>query len=137
MDHNVHFPDFDGFRRLFEKARNHVKRHQVVYSFGAGVAVTGVTVLIFRRAMPQGGLRNTAFLVFRNRQTVNNVIITQLERRGHPGYIIKCNETGEVFASQARAADAMGINRPNLVSHLNGRLPHTGGYTFERLGEAV
>jgi len=134
MDHNVRFPDWGEFKN---RIKIHVRKHKTKYTFGAGVAVTGVTVLIFRRAMPQGGLRNTAFLVFRNRQTVNNVIITQLERRGHPGYIIKCNETGEVFASQARAADAMGINRPNLVSHLNGRLPHTGGYTFERLGEAV
>jgi hypothetical protein len=130
---------FSMFERIimFEKVKVHIGHHKVAYSFGAGVVVTGVTVFIFRSGGSLGELRNTAFLVLRNRQTINNIVITQLERRGHPGNLTRCVETGEVFASQARAADLMGINRGNLVSHLNGRVPVVNGYTFERIGEAV
>jgi hypothetical protein len=124
-------------QKQVDKARKHAKRHQKLYCFGAGVMITSVTVFVFRSGGSLGGLQNTAFLVLRNRQTINNVIITQLERRGHPGYIVKCNETGEVFASIARGAEAMGVNRGNLSSHLSGKLPHVGGNTFQILGEAT
>lgn len=66
-----------------------------------------------------------------------NTVTTTLVRRGHPGMIVKCNETGELFPSVSRAAEAYGINRPNLTSHLHGRLPHVGGKTFTVLGEMV
>lgn len=46
-------------------------------------------------------------------------------------------ETGEVFASQGRAADLMDIDRSNLSQHLKGRVDSVGGYTFEKLGEAA
>jgi len=116
MDHNVSFPDA-------EKIKGHFRKNKDRYLFfGLGAVV----VLAFRRPV-------SIAPVFNN----SNTVITELSRRGHPGFILKCNETGEVFASIARAADVMGLNRPNVVSHLKGRVPHVGGYTFEMLGEAV
>lgn len=65
-----------------------------------------------------------------------NEVTTILARRGHPGNLLRCNETGEVFASQGRAADLMGLSRGRLSQHVNGKLDDVGGYTFEKIGEA-
>jgi hypothetical protein len=116
MDHNVSFPDA-------EKIKVHFRKNQKLYlGIGIGVLIT----LAIRRPV-------SIAPVFNN----TNTVITDLSRRGHPGKIIRCKETGEVFASIHRGADAMGINRGNLSSHVNGNLPRVGGYTFEVLGEAI
>lgn len=62
-------------------------------------------------------------------------VIQQLIRRGHPGNIIKCVETGEVFASQNRAADALGVSKTALGKHLKGFADSANGYHFELIGE--
>jgi hypothetical protein len=66
-----------------------------------------------------------------------NVVTTNLTRRGHPGYIVKCLETGEMFASQRRAAEALGVNRYELYKQLQDIVPTAGGYTFKKMGEAI
>jgi DNA endonuclease I-HmuI-like, NUMOD-like domain len=116
VDHNVSFPDA-------EKIKVHFRKNQKLYlGIGIGVLIT----LAIRRPVSIAPIFNNT-----------NAVITDLSRRGHPGKIVRCNETGEVFASISRGAEVMGINRPNLTSHLNGRLPHANGYTFEVLGEAI
>lgn len=65
-----------------------------------------------------------------------NPIITYLERRGHPGNIIRCKDTGEVWASQNRCADVMNISRTSLKRHLDGLVENVDGFRFEILGEA-
>ncbi len=70
-------------------------------------------------------------------ETSNNVAhITMLARRGHPGNIVRCNETGELFASQRRASEMMNVSRYDLTQHLQGEQPHVKGLTFTKLGEA-
>ena len=61
--------------------------------------------------------------------------VQQLARRGHPGNVIKCVETGEVFASQNRAAAAYGISAKALRNSLRGLKDTAGGYHFEFVGE--
>ena len=61
--------------------------------------------------------------------------VQQLARRGHPGNVIKCVETGEVFASQNRAAAAYGISAKALRNSLRGLKETAGGYHFEFVGE--
>lgn len=51
--------------------------------------------------------------------------------------LVRCNETGEVFASQNRAADLLKIPKSLLTGHLNGKFESANGLTFERIGEAV
>ena len=125
----------------FDKLKDHVARHKVAYSFAAGVVVTSVTLIVFKRCVnshTMGSATNTTFFSFLSPQTATtNTYVTDLTRRGHPGKIIRCKETGELFASIHRGADMMGVNRGNLSSHLAGRLPSVGGHTFEFLGEAV
>ena len=61
--------------------------------------------------------------------------VQQLARRGHPGNVIKCVETGEVFVSQNRAAAAYGISAKALRNSLRGLKETAGGYHFEFVGE--
>jgi hypothetical protein len=113
----------DKVKQTTRKIKIHFRKNQQFYKgVGLGVAI----VLAVRRPIKIAPIFNNT-----------NMVITDLSRRGHPGNLTQCIETDEVFASQSRAADIMGIARPNLVSHLNGKLPHVGGYTFKRLGEAV
>lgn len=66
-----------------------------------------------------------------------NIMQTILERKGHPGYVVRCIETGKKFASQGDAARKLGISPAALSSHLNGKTASVSGMTFERLGEAT
>jgi hypothetical protein len=58
----------------------------------------------------------------------HNIVIAELARRGHPGLIVRDLETGEVFASLSRAAEAAGMNRSSLRKLI--------GTRFEILGDA-
>jgi hypothetical protein len=106
------------------KIKAHWRKNKKLY-IGIGIGAA-IAVIVIRRPV-------SIAPVFNN----NNTVITDLSRRGHPGYIVRCKETGEVFASINRTSDLMNLNYGNLVSHLKGRLPAVGGYTFEILGEAI
>lgn len=58
-----------------------------------------------------------------------------LSRRGHPGNAVKCEETGEIFASQNRAAEANNISPTTLRRNLIGEIPDAKGLHFTKLGE--
>lgn len=51
------------------------------------------------------------------------------------GMRVKCNETGEVFDTIAKAAKVLNISRTSISIHLNNRprCSHVGGYTFTRV----
>lgn len=130
-----------------DEVRSHFRRNKNTYlAIGAGIGLAGITYLVMKSSVP---VTPTIPNTMDGHDVVNvlprassfakqtNNITTVLIRRGHPGTMVLCKETGEVFGSIARAAEANGINRPNLSSHLAGRLPHVGGLTFEKLGEAV
>lgn len=118
------------------KFTDHVENHKVAYiSAGAGVVV-GVTATLI---LTKTGAGNTAIqkvVAFKTGDITQNVI-QQLTRRGHPGIVVKCNETGEVFASINRAAEVMKVSRRGLQTHLQGLKDSVGGFTFEMLGEAT
>jgi DNA endonuclease I-HmuI-like, NUMOD-like domain len=116
VEHNISFPDV-------AKIKAHFRKNKKLYlGIGIGILIT----LAVRRPVSIAPIFNNT-----------NTVITDLSRRGHPGYIVRCKETGEVFASINRAANVMGLNQANIVHFLKGRVPHVGGYTFEVLGEAV
>ena len=58
-----------------------------------------------------------------------------LVRRGHPGNVIQCDETKEVFASQNRAAEVFVVSPSRMSSHLKGDLDNVDGHHFTKLGE--
>ena len=111
-----------------DQDKTHWEKYRIYYLCAAALLV-GVGIGLLCRAninLSIGGRNNTQVIA-------KNLIVSQLERRGHPGWIVRCIETGEVFASQNRAAEVTGINPGRLSEHLNGKTPHDQGYTFERV----
>lgn len=111
----------------------HLKRNKWKYIVGVLLIIIGFLIFYILRIRPSTTIINNLI------STTNspNAVITFLERRGHPGFVVKCLETGEVFASQNRCASLLGINPADLSKHLRGLKVHAGGLHFERLGEAV
>lgn len=130
---------------LTQEAKSHFERNKAAYISGGVFFIAGVTYLATRghyagglQSATEGSTRITVspLSLFSNRMT-NNTVITTLERRGHPGWIVKCKETGELFASQNRAAEANGIDPSIMSRHLNGVFENAQGKHFERIGEAI
>jgi hypothetical protein len=125
-----------------ENVKTHFKENKKLYiGIGIGVAV-GVTATVVLAKMDVINVTDSfklelGTIKYKSPTTTNNIVVTELARRGHPGNMIMCNETGEVFASQARAASANSVNPASLSKHLSGKLDNVKGLTFSNLGEAV
>ncbi|HMR72606.1 MAG TPA: helix-turn-helix domain-containing protein [Candidatus Saccharibacteria bacterium] len=124
---------------VIRRAVEHIKRNKKVYIFGA-IALVGGLVLgtyLGRTSAGQKAVAKT-IQILSWKPVAHTTLIQEihLERRGHPGNIVKCLETGEVFASQNRAADVFGIPKSTLSKHLDGLSDHARGFHFERLAEA-
>lgn len=118
--------------------KDHFKKYHRTYIVGGSALAVGLTVGYF--VHPSTANQRAAvkqFIAWHSPTTINLEQTTTLVRRGHPGNIIKCIDTGEIFASQSRAADVLGISKSNLSKHLRGLQPSVSGYTFENLGEAL
>jgi hypothetical protein len=131
-------PLMDDEPKFIDKVRKHVKRHQVAYSFGAGVVVTGVTVFIFRSALsnsPNGPLSvmRPLFVFSNDNKMVNVIAVAARDGRGHPGYPVICTETGDFFWSQGGGALWAGVSDRAMSRHLNGIASDVGGWHFERV----
>jgi hypothetical protein len=126
----------DQIKEKIEKAKESFKQNKTAYIAGGIGVVAGATLTYL---ITQNGIDIRANNVGDGTQIVNSkhVKIYQrtLERRGHPGNMIICNETGEIFASQNRAAHATGVNAGMLSQHLQGVHDHVKGLTFQSLGE--
>lgn len=114
------------------KAVEHVKENRTAYIVGGACFAAGAagSALLLHQGVIVDSFK------FQWKTVTHNEVATVLARRGHPGNIIKCNETGELFASQNRAAQMLGLNPSQLAQHLGGKLPHVQGHTFTKLGEA-
>lgn len=114
----------------------HFKKHKWKYICVACI-VGGVVIGYLVKSRPI--INNTAIghnVINNINSKLENSVQTILERRGHPGNIIRCKETGEVFASQNRCAELLGITPASLSQHLRGKAEHAGNLHFEILGEA-
>lgn len=122
-----------------DKLKAHVKRHREAYIVGI-VCLAGITYLVMRSRhtgltkVPDGHESVTVrpLSIFANQKN-NIVTVIEREGRGHPGYLIKCLETGEIFSSQAVAADAAGTSPWFMSGHINGRFPDVNGRHFDRV----
>jgi hypothetical protein len=117
----------------YQKVKLHLQTNKRTYITGASCFVAGGVIFSKRPELKQ----TVDSFKFQWQSPTTNVVTATLTRRGHPGYIIKCCETGEMFASQNRAAEANAITAAMLSAHLNGKYPHAGGRHFERIGEAI
>jgi hypothetical protein len=122
-------------KEKIERAKAHLRENKKVYiAGGTGLVVGAAGVLLF--GTEQIVIVDAIKVQLGWKSPTTNNITTLLVRRGHPGYVVRCNETGELFASQNRAASMMGINPSAISQQLSGKYEKANGYTFTKLGEA-
>jgi hypothetical protein len=128
-----------------QKIKDHFVRNQAAYiSGGTGILVgAGITLIIMRgrhagiRGVPDTA-ENSVFvrpLSFLSTQTNNIVTVVERENRGHPGYLIRCLETNEIFTSQKQAARAKNVSDAIFSLHVRRKLDDINGLHFERMRE--
>lgn len=110
-----------------DKIKQHFKDHKELY-IGLAIGVVTMALLIKGDVIKNSTLINSPYK--------SKIIEINLERRGHPGNIVKCIQTGEMFASQRRAADLLELNPSEVSKQIRGLVPEAGGYTFELIGLA-
>lgn len=120
--------------------KEHFKKHRTIYLCTAtGVVVAGITCVIMRgvasRHIEDGCtvLAKGGYTVLGKSVVTNNVSYISSNRQGPPSWVVRCIETGNIFASQKSAAIEMGIDPSNLSKHLNGIFNNADGYHFERI----
>ncbi len=112
-----------------QKIGQHLKDHWKYYAIGLGGV--GVGLVASNRIQ----VANSFNIIFKSQ--VNQIAIQSLARRGHPGSVTQCVETGERAASINRMAEIMSLPATSIKNQLAGRTPDVKGYTFKILGEAV
>ena len=119
-----------------KKIKDHFDNNRVAYiSAVVGVAIgVGGTLVVVNSTAGNAAIQKV--IAFKTGDITQNVI-QQLARRGHPGVVVRCLETGETFASIRRTSEVMDISRTALRKHLNGLKDSVGGFTFEIIGEAT
>ncbi len=118
-----------------DKIKAHLREHKVVYlASGASFIVGGLTVWAISQKV-EINISQKAFLNWKSKITQEQNISINMPARGHRGNMVFCNETKKFFSSQGEAAREMGLNPGTLSSHLTGKYPDAGGYTFKNLGE--
>ena len=133
-----------------EQEDGYFKRHKKAYLWGGGMSLAVITCLIMRGRIASiqevlGGSDEITVrpLTFLSKEVSTTTMIDQskhvvnvLERegRGHPGYIVRCVETGLLYLSQKSAAEELNIPAWLMSDHLNGKLPDAHGWHLERVG---
>ncbi len=64
---------------------------------------------------------------------LNSVSFILSNRQGPPSWVVRCKETGDIFASQNSAANGMNLPANEISKHLNGVMDTVRGFTFERI----
>ena len=138
-----------------DQIKEHYEKHKTAYHICGGALLVVASVLITRGIMKkvstESYARGVSDAVARGAtsQHVNvgdgssslifhdnyGKITTNIKTnsKGHPGFITKCLETGELFSSQKKAANAFGIPENVMSAHLNGKFPEADGHHFERV----
>jgi hypothetical protein len=122
-----------------EKIKDHIREHPMVYSVGLGTIVATITVIVMRGVKSQPIDRGISVIAKRGisvlgkKVVLHNVSYISSDRQGPPSWVIRCKETGEIFTSQLAAAKEMGLSSSEISKHLNGKMDHVRGNTFERI----
>lgn len=122
-------------REKLERIKAHLREHQTVYIVGGVLFVSGVAVGVICSSNSAQSVTTKVFGNWKSSVTVNNIIEQQLVRRGHPGFKIRCVQTGEEFASISRAAKMLDVSRKGIQDYLKGEASDVKGLTFQNLGE--
>jgi len=118
-------------KEKIEKTKAHFRTNRKIYiALGAGFVMGAVAVLVVRKDNTLCRINTSRIM-----SPGDNNLVTVIERegRGHPGYVVRCLETNEIFTSQGKAAECLGLRETMLSGHLNGKFPDVDGLHFERI----
>jgi len=136
---------------MTDEIKSHFEKYKAVYiTGGAGILFASFTYLYMRGVASQSirdatgvpaqgaigvlGERNVSQNIVSGKSNVlNSVSYFSSDRQGPPSWVVRCIETGDVFASQKSAANQMGLSASHLSEHLNGVRDHVSGNHFERI----
>jgi hypothetical protein len=125
-----------------EKIKIHWEKYKQTYiTVGVGVVVgvvVGVGVYVLTRQKTPNikvdmsvGNDNHDPQQMVNLGTLNYTV--EADRQGPPSWVVRCLETGEVFSSQSKAAEALNVSPNDISKTLNGLRDNAGGLHFERI----
>ena len=127
-------------KERIRKIKEHIEDNMEIYiSGGMTIILAGITVLIVRDVKSQyispgiAGTASRGIAVTGKSVVMNNVSFISSNRQGPPSWVVRCLETGAIFASQHAASIAMNLVESDLSQQLNGHKEHVGGYHFERI----
>lgn len=117
-----------------EKIKAHVGRHKVAYTAGTVVVIAGVSFYIGTRV----GCSNTLSpSIFGINNKLNQQVITLVDRKGPPSWVIGKVGTDLEWNSMEATAIAEGLRLRELRAHLNGLLDNVNGARYFRKGLAA
>lgn len=119
-------------KNLKEKLSEHWSKHKVKYLFVVSLSAAAAAGYILGKSRVSVGNNNT---FNENEQLVfaplaETVIMTNIATAGHPGNIIEDPSTGDIWLSQNKAAEALGVTKTKLMQMLvDGELINHGANT--------
>lgn len=137
-----------------EYIKSHYHKHEKAYKIAGAVvliaATAGITYLIMRRSLsdvPRASLADvprasSPAVQLENSPSVFNStagndinVTTNIYQgmKGHPGFVTRCTETGDIFKSQQKAAEFAKAPASAMSGHLKGKLEDVNGLHFERV----
>lgn len=119
-----------------DRVKKHIHDNKKLYLTGVTGIIVGAAGVKLASNGQSVNVESWKFTLLNWKSPTNNVVTTTMVRRGHPGNIIQCNETGEVFTSARRAAEMLDLHRRDIFNQIHGLTPDVKGYTFTNLGEA-
>jgi hypothetical protein len=117
-------PEEDKNPTRYQKLKQHLNKNKKVYLVGIGSFAAGGLIL-------RGGPEIKQIIgSFNYRSTITNIVTTELERRGHPGFKTLNLRTGEPAASINRMAEMDGVSWKYVKDNMKGDNP-----IYRNLGE--
>lgn len=127
------------FQKFKSNVKTHFRENKEAYIYSIVGAVTGAVV---GTLVNEVGMKDSVAVSNTNAPSqkvlFGDAIMynynTVLVSRDNPSIPVRCIDTGEVFASQNRAAQANGLDSSDLSRHLRGvGGDHVKGLRFERI----
>jgi|SRR3954469_19380687 len=106
-----------------ESIKDHLRRNKKFYLVGAGGTAVGATVMAVVTGHHTQIVDGLKLIHIQVNSPNTNTVVTQIERRGHPGFMYRNNVTGEVAGSMKRMAAIDGVSRTFIRDHSVGSNP--------------
>jgi hypothetical protein len=119
----------------WSRTKRHFRDNKKVYiAGGIGLAIGAAAAALLGKK--SGPALQVASINHSPGATIRQHLEVHIEALGDPGNIIQDLDTGTIYASQNQAAEALGVSRSRISSHVNGHIPDADGHRLAKLGKA-